>query len=128
MKTMSTAEKAALFDRMVGMGVIDTTKLLSDFSTTLAGVLETELEELDEPVFTNPTTGKEASSVHAILLALDYGHIPNWPALVRYLKKNGGDAVFMRRDLTALARVIEEAEARGEENLRPVVTAWLARQ
>ena len=47
-------KKAAAYDEAMASGVF----LLSDFARTLVGILENDLTELKEPVFTNPTTGK----------------------------------------------------------------------
>lgn len=44
---------------------------LEDFSSTLETVILDRLAALDEPVFTNPKTGQAASSVFAVLDALD---------------------------------------------------------
>lgn len=72
---------------------------IEDFSEALESEILNQLAALDEPVFTNPTTGKSASSVHAVLLALDYGVTVKWPVLVNKLRKSGSDAIFFRRDL-----------------------------
>lgn len=72
---------------------------IEDFSYALESEIRDQLAALGEPVFTNPTTGKAASSVHAVLLALDYDLSVKWPELVKKLRRNGGSAIFFRRDL-----------------------------
>ena len=72
---------------------------IEDFSHTLESVIQERLAALDEPVFTNPTTGQAASSVFAVLDALDYTFNPHWSQMVRPLIKHGGASVFKRKDL-----------------------------
>ena len=72
---------------------------LEDFSHTLESVILDRLAALDEPVFTNPTTGQAASSVFAVLDALDYFFTLHWSQMVRPLERHGGSSVFKRSDL-----------------------------
>lgn len=72
---------------------------IEDFSYTLETVIRDRLAALDEPVFTNPTTGQAASSATAILIALDYVYTPHWSTLASHMRKNGGQSVFERTDL-----------------------------
>jgi hypothetical protein len=44
--------------------------LLSDFSYTLATAIEDELQYMNEPVFTNPRSGRLASSLYGIVKAM----------------------------------------------------------
>lgn len=78
---------------------LDSVMYLEDFSSTLESVILDRLTALDEPVFTNPTTGQAASSVFAVLDALDYQFTLHWSQMVRPLERHGGFSVFKRRDL-----------------------------
>lgn len=72
---------------------------LEDFSRVLESAIRERLAALDEPVFTNPTTGQAAASVFAVLSALDYFFTAHWSQMVRPLQKHGGKYVFTRTDL-----------------------------
>jgi len=72
---------------------------IEDFSHTLESVIRERLTALDEPVFTNPTTGQAASSVFAVLNALDYFFSGHWSKMAGPLRKHGGSSVFSRTDL-----------------------------
>ncbi|CAB4139198.1 hypothetical protein UFOVP347_4 [uncultured Caudovirales phage] len=96
---LTTEQAAATLYRLLANGVINETHLLSDFTNALERALEENLMCLNEPVFRNPTTGKQASSANAILIALGYIYSPPWAFLVQHFVRNGGSSVFMRRDL-----------------------------
>lgn len=90
--------KAALYDQMVSKGA-QPKRLLSDFSDALGDVIEEVLPQFDHPLFINPTTGKVASSMVAVLCALDFPFIKDWPGMCRFMRQHGGASVFSRRDL-----------------------------
>lgn len=62
-------------------------------------VIENRLDFLQEPVFTNPTTGKKVASVCSILVALEYDFRGHWGTLVGALEKHGGESVYGRTEL-----------------------------
>jgi len=97
--TLSAQQKNEILAELAAGKPIEKILQLEDFTSTLEAVIREELAALDEPVFTNPTTGQAASSAFGILLALDYVYYPHWGVLARFMKKNGGDAVFTRTDL-----------------------------
>lgn len=66
---LTIEQKAALFDRAVAEGRIF---YLNDMSTTLERVIEAELTEFREPVWTNKVTGHRASSVCAAFRVLGF--------------------------------------------------------
>ena len=45
---------------------------IEDFTDVLERQIKEELKAMDEPIFTNPTTGKAASSVFAVLVRYGY--------------------------------------------------------
>jgi hypothetical protein len=96
---LSAAEKAEILAGLQAGKPIEEILQLEDFSHTLESVILDRLAALDEPVFTNPTTGQAASSVFAVLDALDYTFTLHWSQMVRPLERKGGDAVFKRHDL-----------------------------
>ena len=72
--------------------------LLNDFSQTLETAIKEQLDWMDEPTFLNPTTGKAAASVFAILEALDFSSLDRWWKVSKVGRKAGA-SYFTRRDL-----------------------------
>lgn len=72
---------------------------IADFTATLERAIETELVNLREPVFSNPVTGRRASSLFAIFRALRYGNRLHWSIVADFMRANGGISVFFRTDL-----------------------------
>ena len=72
MNMLTVAQKAAYFDALVAEGTIDTSRFLTDMSSTLERVIEAELTEFREPVWTNKVTGHRASSVCAAFRVLGF--------------------------------------------------------
>lgn len=68
-----TQQQKAEINELLSSGVpIENILGIEDFSDVLESEILNQLAALDEPVFTNPTTGKAASSVFAVFDALDY--------------------------------------------------------
>ena len=78
---------------------LDDILAIDDFSHTLETEIHNKLAALDEPVFTNPTTGQAASSMACILRALGYYFSAPWPKLVTDAENIGGAGVYTRHDL-----------------------------
>lgn len=91
--------KASILDGLILSGDVSEEVLqIEDFSQTLATTIKEQLDWMDEPTFLNPTTGKVAASVFAILEALDFSSLDRWRKVSRVGRK-AGVSFFTRRDL-----------------------------
>lgn len=96
---MTVEQKAQYFDTLVARGDVNPARFLADFSTTLASVIEEELEGLEEPTFPHPITGEPSASLFAIINVLDIGYIGDgaaWRRMVRLRSDFGARAVEAR--------------------------------
>lgn len=91
---------------------------IGKFPGTLASSIHSTLSHLNEPVFANPRTGLQASSVFAVVRALGWNYKGGWARVWGLAGEwPNEDALFERRDLQkrgqwpTLCIDLEEAEA-----------------
>ena len=77
MKNLFIAQEIAAFEKAKKVASetglpVDRIVRIKDFTDVLERQIKEELQAMDEPIFTNPISGKAASTVFAILGDLDY--------------------------------------------------------